>query len=208
MEMPAAKIGAKVYQQAGGMNYPTPQKADQIRELIKNNIFIFNTYGSAKAPRILEVFEYARRRYGVEYFVIDSLAKCGFAEDDHSGQKALVDQLADFALEKRVHVCLVVHMRKGDTEEKPPGKFDVKGTGAITDMVSSVFIIHRNKRKERLLREGGINDTPELLREPDTKLICVKQRETGEEPIFALWFHPQSCQFLESKHSEPKLYIR
>ena len=80
-------------------------------------------------------------------------------------------------------------------------------TGAITDMVSNVFIIWRNKVKERLLESSSPEKVGELMGKPDTFLSCVKQRETGEEPRYRLWFHPQSCQFIESKHSEPKRYI-
>ena len=39
-------------------------------------------------------------------------------------------------------------IRKLQDETKIPGKFDVKGTGAITDMVHNVFIWWRNKPKE------------------------------------------------------------
>ena len=124
MEMPATKLGAKVYQQAGGVQHPAPKYSAKIRELIDHNIFIFTTYGTAKADKILEVFEYARRRYGVNHFLIDSLSKCGFAEDDYKGQKGLVDRLFEYSLENRVHVHLVVHMRKNESEEKVPGKWD------------------------------------------------------------------------------------
>ncbi len=33
-------------------------------------------------------------------------------------------------------------------EETQPNKFDIKGTGAITDLVDNVFIVWRNKKKE------------------------------------------------------------
>ena len=48
---------------------------------------VFDTVDHAKSDRIIEVFSYARRRYGVWLFFIDNLAKCGFAEVDYNGQK-------------------------------------------------------------------------------------------------------------------------
>lgn len=164
MEMPPRKLGAKIYQLTGAVTRPTKEHAKKIQDLINHSVYIFTAYGTAKSERIMEVFEYARRRYGVSHFIIDSLAKCGFAEDDFKGQKHFVDQLFEYALENKVHVHLVVHMRKGETEEKPPGKFDVKGTGGITDMVSNVFIIWRNKRKERLLRNDKDSDREKRLK--------------------------------------------
>ncbi|WP_163337925.1 toprim domain-containing protein [Desulfopila sp. IMCC35008] len=207
LEMPANKLGARIYRQAGCVSNPTPEYATKIKQLIDNNIFIFNAYGTAKSSRILEVFEYARRRYGVTHFILDSLSKAGFRDDDYPSQKSYVDELFEYALQHKVHVALVVHMRKGETEEKPPGKFDLKGSGGIADMVSSVFIVWRNKRKERLLRGGDEAKIEKAKQEADTLLICTKQRENGKEPSFGLWFHPQSCQFLERQSAEPKRYI-
>lgn len=206
MEMPAHKFGAKVYQQVGGVSYPSKDHASKIRQFIDNNIYVFTAYGTTKAGRILSVFEYARKRYGVKHFVIDSLAKCGFAEDDAVHQKEFVDTLFEYALQNGVHVHLVVHVRKGDTEEKQPGKYDIKGTGAITDMVSNVFIVWRNKIKERLM--GGSEAEQEKAKDMvDATLDCVKQRETGIEPKYGLWFNTKSNQFLERSGATPKQYI-
>lgn len=213
MEMPAAKLGAKVYRQAAGNARPTIALAEKIKELLDHSVYIFSAYGTAKADRILEVFEYARRRYGVKHFVIDSLAKCGFAEDDYNSQKGFVDRLFEYALEYGIHLHLVSHIRKGMDEERPPGKMDIKGTGALTDMVSNAFIVWRNKEKERLYNTDPV-DTKEIKRKEkvmemgDAMLICCKQRETGEEPRYHLWWHGPSCQFLERPGDEPKLYAR
>lgn len=50
---------------------------------------MFDVTGTAKTRRILEVFAYAARRYGIRFFIIDNLAKCGLGEDDYNGQKHL-----------------------------------------------------------------------------------------------------------------------
>lgn len=213
MEMPPAKLGAKVYRQAAGNGRPSADLAAKIRDMIDHSVYIFTAYGNTKASRILEVFEYARRRYGVTHFVIDSLSKCGFDEDDYNGQKAFVDRLFEYALEYGVHIHLVVHMRKGQSEEQPPGKFDIKGTGAISDMVSNAFIVWRNKYKERMAATDPkdakeIEKREKAMQLGDALLICCKQRETGEEPRYSLWFHGPSCQFLERPGTAPRLYVR
>lgn len=88
------------------------------------NIFLFEVYGTAKVDRIIEVFNYARKRYGVTHFLVDSLSKCGLGEDDYKGQKVLVDRLMEFAGEHDVHVHRVVHIRKFQDETTIPVKFD------------------------------------------------------------------------------------
>lgn len=201
MEMPPADFGSGLYRQIGWSR--NDGNADKIKEFIDNGIWIFNSYGVAKADKIIEVFEYAMKRYGINHFVIDSLAKCGFAEDDYSGQKKYVDRLAEFALKNMVHLHLVLHIRKQNNEQCIPGKFDIKGTGAIIDMVSNAFIVWRNKEKEEKAYTQKYVDNDD----PDTLLKCVKQRKTGIEPIYKLWFNGNRRQFLGRNGEMPKQYI-
>ena len=198
MEMKPRKLGRKMYQQVCGHEKPDQKEAGQIVEFLGDNVWLFEAYGTAKADRVIEVFSYARKRYGVQMFVVDSLAKCGYGEDDYNGQKAFVDRLMEFAGINNVHVLLVVHMRKREDENKIPGKMDIKGTGAISDMVDNAFVWWRNKPKE----EKGIATT-----EADAILNCVKQRDTGEEPMVGLFFHKASCQFLDNQDEGPKQYV-
>lgn len=170
----------------------------------------FDVVGTAKADRIIEVFIYARRRYGISLFVIDNLAKCGFAEDDYNAQKAFVDKLTDFAREHASHVLLVVHMRKRDDERKISGKLDIKGTGALTDMADSVLIAWRNKGKENEIRKAqqrGEEIPDDLLSKPDAVIACEKQRNGEEEPVVRLWFDRRSHQFLDGRNSHAKHYV-
>lgn len=199
MEMKPRKLGRKMYQQLIGKDNPSQQEGQRTADFLGENMFLFEVYGTAKADRIIEVFNYARKRYGVTHFQVDSLSKCGLGEDDYNGQKALVDRLMEFAGEHDVHVHLVVHIRKLQDESKIPGKFDVKGTGAITDMVDNVFIWWRNKPKEE-----GAKDAQYSF---DAALNCVKQRETGEEPLYGLYFHKDSCQFTCDENEPPKQYV-
>lgn len=207
MEMPPRQFGDKLYRQLGWTKGCSIE--EEIKEFV-STLFIFNEYGVAKASRILEVFEYARKRYGVDHFVIDSLTKCGFQEDDYSGQKKYVDEIVEFGMKHDVHMHLVVHVRKNDDEQKRPGKFDIKGSGGITDVVNNVLTVWRNKTKERLLRDEITMDNIErerLLSGPDMILGCEKQKKTGVEGSYGFWFHPQSCQFLEHPDQEPTRYI-
>jgi twinkle protein len=208
MEMLPRKLGRKMYQQICGVELPAPAFAKKAMEYVAGNVWIFDAYGTQKAKKILEVFDYARRKYGITNFVIDSLAKCGLAEDDYNGQKEFVDVLMEFARKYNVHVCLVVHIRKGMNEDMMPGKMDVKGTGAITDMVDNLFIIWRNKKKEAAMASGDAIRMDKFKDKPDAILSCEKQRETGDEPTFYLSFHGKSCQYIERSDCPPKTYIR
>lgn len=203
MEMKPRKLGRKMYQQICGHDNPTEAEAQMTLQFLGDHIWLFEAYGTTKSTKILEIFDYARRRYGVTQFIVDSLAKCGFGEDDYNGQKGFVDKLMEFAGKHNVHVHLVVHMRKREDESKIPGKMDIKGTGAISDMVDNVFIIWRNKPKEDKVAKGDTG----LSLDHDAVLNCVKQRETGVEPFIGLHFHKPSCQFIDYNDSPPKQYL-
>lgn len=200
MEFRPVKFLSRIARQVVGNARPTrPQIYGELNDALQN-VFIFDVQGTAKGEKILEVFKYAHRRYGCSHFVVDSLAKCGFAEDDYSAQKKFVDGFAEWALHSGVHVHIVVHARKGESEEKMPEKFDIKGTGALADMVDNVFVIWRNKIKERLIAEAnGIpsNKTLEMRDKPDCYINCCKQRNGDWEGKIGLFFDKPSLRYTE-----------
>lgn len=126
--------------------------------------------------------------------------KCGIDEDDYKGQKAFADRLCNFKNEFDVHVHLVAHARKGESEDRAPGKLDVKGTGAISDLADNVFTVWRNKRKEF----AGADADPA---EEDARLYCHKQRATGYEGALRLWFDRGCRQFSDSSPWRPRAYV-
>lgn len=208
MEMKPRKIGKQLYRQLSGKAFPTKKELGILRDSVEGSVWIFEAYGTTKAKRVLEVFEYARKRYGITQFIVDSLAKCGLAEDDYARQKDFVDRLMEFSRLHNIHVHLVVHIRKSGDEKRVPGKMDIKGTGALTDMVDNVLIVWRNKLKEEDLRSEDTHRISNSRDKPDTILCCVKQRETGLEPSYGLWFDPASCRFRGHIDEAPKEYLR
>lgn len=178
-----------------------------------DRLWLFGLTGTAKADRLLEIFHYARRRYGIQLFVIDSLMKCGIGDDDYNGQKAFVDALCDFKNKTNSHILLVTHSRKGDSEDKPTGKMDVKGTGAITDLTDNLFIIWRNKARERALQRIQAGEPPgdkdqQLLSGPASVLMLEKQRNgEGWEGGVPLFLDEHSHQFLMAEGATPYNYI-
>ena len=210
MEFRPARWLQQLTRQAGGLPGPSEDYIRAIHRWYADRLWVFDVAGTAKANRIIEVFTYARRRYGIGLFVIDNLAKCGFAEDDYNGQKTFIDQLTDFAREHDAHVLLVAHMRKREDETKISGKLDIKGSGALTDMADSVLIAWRNKGKEKEIRKAQQRreEPPEdMLNKPDAMIVCEKQRNGDGEPMVALWFDHRSHQFLDGRHSKPRRYV-
>ena len=210
MEFKPVKWLKRMVRQAAACELPSAAYVRHIAHWFHDKLWVFEATGTAKVDEILEVFAYAARRYGVQFFLIDNLAKCGLDEDDYNGQKAFVDRLGDFARSYGVHVALVHHMRKPKDENAPGSKMDAKGTGAITDMVDTVAVWWRNKPKEAAIKAARMKQQqpdPEVVDKPDGLLIFGKQRNGEEEPTLGLWFDQASMQFLGRDGERPHRFV-
>ena len=203
-------------QQATALTNPSKLYIEKFFSEFDDRFYLFDLVGTAKTKRLLEVFKYAKKKYGVELFVIDSFLKCGIAEDDFNAQKLFVEELCDFKNTYGVHVHLVAHPRKVSDETEAPGKLDVKGSGSITDLADNCFTIWKNKVKqnkiESLNMKNGLSEKEEKAKEdavesPDCVFYCTKQRNGSWEGKMGFWFHEVSRQFLESKNCLPIRFV-
>jgi twinkle protein len=207
LEFKPAKWLYRLTRQAAGIQEPSVPYIQAIQEWFGDRLWVFDVVGTAKADKIIEVFEYACRRYGLKLFVIDNLSKLDIGLDNYDKQRDFVDQLTDFAKDHDCHVILVAHSRKAFDDSNAGGKFDVKGSGAITDLADTVLIWWRNRPKEEKVRKAGNNVDSSVLEKPDAVVRCEKQRNGEEEPVICLWFDKASHQFLPSYKSRPKRYV-
>jgi twinkle protein len=215
LELYPADLLARTYLQATAMEKPSVEYVNKVSEWIGDQLYIFNLVGTGKIERLLEVFLYARKRYGVDVFIVDSLTTLNIAEDDYNGQKELTEMLRDFKLNHNCHIHLVAHPRKPRDEKEMPGKYDIRGGGAISDLADNCFCVWRNKEKEHLERRrsrGDFMSPDELdkLKKPDAYLKCDKNRHgvgKFKEGIFAFWFHEPSNQYIDREGGRPKPYV-
>lgn len=188
--------------QAAAMENPSTPLMSAGFDWLDDKLWMVDAHGKDRAQKTLEVFRYAARRYGVRFFVLDNLSKCGIADDDYQAQKEFIDELSELAREMDVVVIIVMHMTKGD-ESRPSGKMQARGSGQITDLVDSLLIVWRNKPKEKAMQVGD----HEKSDEPDCKLICEKQRNGEHETAYKLWFDQPSHQFKEHPKQFVKRYV-
>jgi twinkle protein len=210
LELKPERLLMRLTRQAAGLDTPSSEYIRAIHQWYKGKLWLFDVTGTTKVERLLSVFLYARQRYGIKTFVIDSLMKCGMAEDDYNAQKRLVEQLCDFKNRYDCHIHLITHPRKGIDERSPPGKMDLKGTGSLTDLADNCFIIWRNKTKESKLEDVLASNTPmedELLDQFDCLWICNKQRNGDWEGKVGLWFDKKSYQFLEHRKQKVSHFV-
>lgn len=208
-EMRAVKLLHRAVRQVTAQRTPSVEYIRQVMNFYDDHLWIFDHVGSAKIDRVLEVFEYARRRYGITLFVIDSLMKLGIAEDDYTAQGAAMDKFSKFNNTHNTHGIMVAHSRKDADEHKVPSNNDVKGAGSITDQADNVLIMWRNKRKEMASQKSEqgeqlSTDEASALNEPDVKWFCDKQREgDGWIGMMGLGFDGDSKQFVSGEGVRP-----
>lgn len=191
---------------------PTASFAKHIVQWLgAGRLWAFDAQGTADWKRMIEVFRYARRRYAIDLFVIDNLTGLGIGEEDYQGQKAVTLALSNFARDENCHVWLVHHIRKGNSENDQPDKMDIKGSGAITDLASTVLTVWRNKPKEDKRKAAamiGAELEHDEYMKPDVRIRCSKQRNyagNGDgEPVIALWWDGGAYHYLAKPDHTPR----
>lgn len=202
-EMTPERQLKRTVKQAAGMDRPTMQYIDAIGQWLHDKLWLFNVVGSAAIDRLLTVFLYGSKRYGMRHFVIDSLMMTDVPEDGSgamTAQKEAMRKLCDFARRNGVHVHLVAHPRKGADESKGPGKLDVAGSSKITDGADNVFTVWSARKDE--------NDPDIDPDKPDARLELQKQRN-GDTQHYSqpLWFCKASQQFASNPRRMAVSYV-
>jgi twinkle protein len=180
----------------GGEARPTEKSINGVMDWLDGGLLIYNTVGKETVPNMLEAFAYCRHKYGSDTFVIDSLMRCGIAQDDYNAQEAAVYQIVNFAIENDIHVHLVAHARKaGKDEHGPPDVESVKGAMEITANAFNVISIWRDRVTEDAVAsaDGDENKLTEAqIAKRDAGLVHInvaKQRNgdwTGKKRLHFL----------------------
>jgi len=194
LEMPPVSTLARMTRQATGSNIPNKHQINKFMKWKLDHFYLFNHVGSLETWQVISLCRYASIELGVTHVIIDSLTKCTKGETDYDGQKDFMNQLCEVAKEMNIHIFLVHHVRKGNDETETANKFDLKGSGSISDLVDNVMIISRNIKKERETERNLLPDNSE----PDAALIISKQRHGDWNGTLGLWFDKKSQQFTES----------
>lgn len=202
-EMTPERQLKRMVKQAAGLDKPSMAYIDAIGGWIHDKLWLFNVVGSASIDRLLAVFLYGSKRYGMRHFVIDSLMMTDVPEDGSgamTAQKEAMRKLCDFARRNGVHVHLVAHPRKSVDESKGPGKMDVAGSSKITDGADNVFTVWSARKDE--------NDPDVDPDKPDAKVELQKQRN-GDVQHFNLWlwFNRDAQQFMATSRRTPVCYV-
>lgn len=213
LEMAPAQLIRRMVKQAGNVDRPPETYIRDIVDWLNGWLWVFALVGKTAVSRILEVFEYARCRYGCDVFAIDSLMRLGVSGEDYDGQEKAVFELVNWAVAKGVHLHLVAHARKTDraSGQSVPEAEDVKGTSEIASNAANILGIWRNRKLEDEIRvateaadrgdAGAALKLDELRTKPPVIVNVAKQRNGDWEGRFGLWFNAETYQY-RSAHDD------
>ncbi|AKJ28783.1 DnaB-like helicase C-terminal domain-containing protein [Caldimonas brevitalea] len=205
-EMLPADTMDRAERQALATGSPTEAQSDLFYRWADDRLWLFDHLGRVDAETCLALCRYfADELQGTQVF-IDSMMMVCDSEERLDEQKRFTTDIVRCGMETGLHMHLIVHCRKppSGTEDKPPTKYDIKGSGSISDQVHNVMTVWANKPKERAL-ERDPNDMVHL-EQPDALVTCEKQRNGPWEGRLKFWFDKPTMRFCDDRHSRVEPY--
>lgn len=210
MEMKPHTTLHRMVRQASGGNRPPDDYTRAFFDWTGDKLWMYDQQGSLTPQRILGVARYCGdgikhhgSRKKVDHFVIDSLMKCGIANDDYTKQKEFVNELCTIAMDTGMHIHLIAHQKKDGDENTIGDRYSAKGASEITDQVDNAYLIWRNRRKEREEQLSEPMRDQEIMAQHDAVMRCDKQRHGEFSGDFSFWFNKESMQFVAGDGLRP-----
>ena len=199
-EMKGSQSLKRSVKQVSGLDRPTKEYIAKALQFLDRGLIIYERVGKSNIDGLLEIFDYARARWGADQFVVDSLMRLGIASDNYTGQEEAVYKLVDWVISRDVHLHLVAHSRKGERSSGVPEIEDVKGAMEIGANAFNILTVWRNRKREDEINEEDSEDKRrELLAErPMVMLNIAKQRNGDFEGKRGLWFCQQTYRYSNS----------
>ena len=154
---------------------------------------ILDYVGHLPPARVIALAKFAAVSFECKHLIIDNLTLIvppGRNTDESSA--VFVRQLVEVARATNCHIHLVGHVRKPEFD-RPPSRYDWRGTGACPDMVQNVIIVYANEKKRRAEEK---ND-PKYASEPDVYLNVDKQRNGEYQGRMGFWWRPAALQLVQ-----------
>lgn len=211
LEMRPHQLLKRMAKQTVGVDRPSEPAIRAAMSFLDQGLLVYELTGKAKVDELLEVFQFARAKYGCDQFIIDSLMRLGIAGDDYNTQEAAIYRIVDWTIANNVHTHLVAHAKKGERERGgAPDAEDIKGAMEIGANAFNILGVWRNRKLEDEKKEAddaaassvgtqahatAKARADELAGKPGVILNVAKQRNGDFEGKVGLWFDVESYQY-------------
>ena len=201
LQQAAGKQYCNEYEKDGSTFWYVPdQTQDKIAEWIGNKVYVFNnSYGSAYERLIAET-EKKINDTKPDLVIMDNLMTIDISTlsfNENQAQTTLMLKLSELAKQYNCHIALVAHPRKTVTFLR---LVDISGSGNISNLVDSAFIVHRNNHDFEKGFKGEFGEI-KFNEMTGTNIIEIaKDREEGiQDEFINLWYEPESRQMKNDK---------
>lgn len=199
LEMKPEQSLKRMCKQTVGVDRPTQRAITDALSWLDNGLLLYERVGKTGIKGLLEIFSFARAKYGCDQFVIDSLMRLGIDQEDYSAQERALFELVDWVLANSVHLHLVAHSRKGDKDRGVPETEDVKGAMEIGANAFNIIAVWRNRKLEDQVKAAQTDEERnKLMEKPGVILNVAKQRNGDFEGKVGLWFNQENYQYQSS----------
>lgn len=206
LEMAPADTLARMAQQAFGVDSPATPSLERFAQWTDDRLWLFDHLGRLKPEKCMAVVRYFAEEMKGQHVFIDSMMMVCESEEHIDQQKQFATDMVRAAQEYGLHLHIITHCRKPSTGEgTPPTKYDIKGSGAISDQFHNVVMVWVNKPKFWAL-EKDATDT-RAAQEPDMRIVVEKQRNGKWEGALKLWFHAASLRFTDEERVNVEPYV-
>lgn len=125
------------------------KKWDEAHGFFSGKLFLYNTRTAHDIENIILGFEEAFK-LGCRVFVLDNLENVEYdGENENKRFKDIAIALRDYAINKKVHIIIVAHVRKMEREIIIPSIDDVKGSSAVANTAKNVISIIRTDKLDK-----------------------------------------------------------
>lgn len=174
-----------------------------IDKWLKSKLFIYSDDSiTSDEKRLLLDMEVLVEK-GVKVFIIDNLMKIDLVDsfkNELIAQKTFVNKLKNFARKYNAIVHLVAHPRKPQQGNSVITKFDIAGSGDITNLADYVISISRVSEKDKRNPKSEVYDKDAVI-----KIMKDRIKGTGEF-LEAFKFEKERKRFYQTQKEIDKDY--
>jgi twinkle protein len=202
--MPSETLG-RMAQQALANPVPRDSAIQAFSTWTNDRLWMFDHVGRIGGDHIAGLCRYFGEVLKGHTVVIDSMMMVCKSEEHSDEQKQFMTDTVRLAQELQQHIHIIAHCRKPSSgDDRPPTKYDIRGSAAISDQAHNVVTVWVNKPKALKL-EKDANDV-QAQAEPDYMVSVEKQRNGSFEGRVKLWIHEPSLRFMDDRISPVEPY--
>lgn len=121
-----------------------PEKAIELGKKYDNKIYIYNNEAERNIDTLLYAMEEIRKTQKIRVFFLDNFMQIDIkSENLYQEQTNIMEKLRTFAVNKKVHIHLVVHPRKTERFQSRLSLYDVAGSSNIVNKAYNIVSILR-----------------------------------------------------------------